>query len=291
MHYDGLAWTASPSGVTEDLTGVTETAPDDVWVTGNEGSILHWDGISWTTSSQVAGTQLLAVWASGTTNVWAVGIDLDSGNGYSAGYVRNWNGSTWNDADVPVATSLWEVWGSGPDDIWMVGDDTSGRRRRHSRERNGLNNPFDTLDYAGASLRGVWGTGPNDVWVAPYHGPDRTLGWHVPGPRATTTSAPPGDSLLGHRGKRNERRLGRRPRRTGASLRRPSVVAVGNGTEQRSLVRLEQRARRRLGGGRRWHAHPLERLLVEPLASTRGAFRSRERMRSDEAAHRRVPAP
>jgi len=46
VHFDGNAWSLSDSGTTENLRAIrgAERA-EDVWVTGDDGSVFHWNGM------------------------------------------------------------------------------------------------------------------------------------------------------------------------------------------------------------------------------------------------------
>ncbi len=56
-----------------DLFGVWGSGPNDIYVVGDQGTILHFDGQKW--SSQVSGTQvrLNSVWGSGPNDIYVVG--------------------------------------------------------------------------------------------------------------------------------------------------------------------------------------------------------------------------
>ena len=53
MHWDGTAWTITPSPAAGTLTGITARSASDVWAvgytTGPQTLTLHWDGTTWTT--------------------------------------------------------------------------------------------------------------------------------------------------------------------------------------------------------------------------------------------------
>jgi hypothetical protein len=163
LHFDGKAWSVSPSGTDEDLTSITGTGPTNVYVAGQKGGILHWDGQGW---SQVSGgkeTTLAHIWASGPDDIWAVGIDNDS----EGAYLRRWTGGKWETQGIPGASSLWGVGGTGPTDVWMVGNTPKGE----GYVIHGDGKHFDPNGYKGSPVRAVWCAGPGDVWVAPAQGP------------------------------------------------------------------------------------------------------------------------
>jgi hypothetical protein len=79
-HYDGHAWTATPSGTTVDLTSVWASGPNDAWAAGAGPSfvpgeyatvLVHWNGAQW---SEVEGAREIAqVWGADAQNVWFAG--------------------------------------------------------------------------------------------------------------------------------------------------------------------------------------------------------------------------
>src|SRR5712664_2440221 len=64
----------SPLPLGTTLLGVWGSSPDDVWVTGDAGTLLHWDGNTWVSFEGAANLDgFLNVWGSGPNDVWAVG--------------------------------------------------------------------------------------------------------------------------------------------------------------------------------------------------------------------------
>ena len=67
------------------LTAVFGTSSDDLWMIGEEGTLLHWNGV-YTEASTVATTGILrAVWGSASAHVWSVG---------AGGTILSWNGAS-----------------------------------------------------------------------------------------------------------------------------------------------------------------------------------------------------
>ena len=132
--WNGIAWKASPIGLTGYLNGVVEINPDDVWAVGEQttgaagGSytssplILNWNGLTW---QQYAGADSVAllrgVSAAGANNVWVVGDD-------NGGVTEHWDGVSWSvvaNATPPLG-SLRGVATISPTDAWAVGDYSPG---------------------------------------------------------------------------------------------------------------------------------------------------------------------
>lgn len=163
-HYDGESWSLKDSGIPERLHSVHGSGPTDVWAVGEEGAILHWDGESWSMPQPVqSGETLLGAWSASPDRLWVVGVSL----GGNSGSLRHFDGDRWQRVLVPHSSSLWSVWGSSAKDVWAVGsnEEQAGFLMR------GDGNAFDLHGYEGASLRGIWGSAPEDVWVVPYEGP------------------------------------------------------------------------------------------------------------------------
>lgn len=143
MHWDGLAWTRTPSpnwaSTTSILYGVGGASTNDVWSVGysfnhETGSphslILHWDGTIWAavpSPSPVGQLEdfLLDVTAFSADDAWAVGISsaLPPGEGWLL--AMRWDGISWSVAQLPhpptTYSILYGVAGSSPADIWAVG--------------------------------------------------------------------------------------------------------------------------------------------------------------------------
>lgn len=124
QHYDGQVWSnlALPEPVPL-LNWSHGVSADDLYVVGNQGTILHWDGEHFTRSATVTDQALWGVYAISPSDIWAVG-----GNGFLDGQatvLRN-QGSGWRRVEVPPLQhpdvfAFFKVWGSGSDDVYIVG--------------------------------------------------------------------------------------------------------------------------------------------------------------------------
>ena len=67
LHFDGSAWSESPSVTSELLEGIWGSAADDIWAVGWNGTMLHYDGSQWgiVDISSVTTEHLRSVWGSG----------------------------------------------------------------------------------------------------------------------------------------------------------------------------------------------------------------------------------
>lgn len=156
LHYDGAAWTAQTTTVTEDLWGVWGAAPDDLWAVGGRGraegqdTLLHYDGTSWRKVATPTLTRpnvfaFFKVWGTSADNVYVVG---------QRGAVLRWDGSTWTEALVGTSEDLISLWGTGPDQIVIVGGRNNGQVVR-----------WDGTEWTQASLAPL--PGLNGVWMDP----------------------------------------------------------------------------------------------------------------------------
>jgi hypothetical protein len=142
------------------LNWVHGTSASDVFVGGDEGTILHFDGDAWTVQATPVTTPVWGIWAVAPDDVWAVGGDNLFGD---APFVLHYDGEQWSLAPIPTLErprvfAFFKVWGSGPDDVYAVG-------------QNGAVLHWDGAGFTelgvGVSqdLIGIWGTGPHDITV------------------------------------------------------------------------------------------------------------------------------
>jgi hypothetical protein len=89
----GSKWVRFPVGTTKTLYGVWGTSSNDVWVVGEQGTMLHWNGANWAATNPATALDLTGVSGSSATNVIAAG---------AAGTVLRWNGSSWTTEDAGV---------------------------------------------------------------------------------------------------------------------------------------------------------------------------------------------
>lgn len=123
LHYDGTTWTRqdlSALGLAgTDLWWVHALAPDDVYASGENGTIIHYDGAAFTRMATPGTFVVFGMWAAGPDDVWAVG-----GQGGAMGFVWHFDGSVWTDVPLPAGhpgAAVFKVWGTGPRDVWFCG--------------------------------------------------------------------------------------------------------------------------------------------------------------------------
>ena len=138
--------------------------------------ILHWDGSAWTESPTRGGGYrvLTDVAASGANDVWAIGYKFSFNHGYQ-GLAMHWNGSRWSEVAIPMTgdsyTLLNGITAVSPSDVWVVGNAGVNPIKALTAHWDGnawtyLPNPPIQSDYA--FLKNVTALASNDVWAVGY---------------------------------------------------------------------------------------------------------------------------
>lgn len=99
---------------TQNFNGVFGLADDNVWVVGQEGTVLHWDGTSWTQINVNQTVTLWGVWGDTTSGkVFIVGNSGIALTGDVAGFKK-----------LPTGTdaNLYGVYGTSDENVWAVGN-------------------------------------------------------------------------------------------------------------------------------------------------------------------------
>ena len=194
------SWSSVESGATPPLWGVWGSSATDVWAVGDFGTIIHWNGIAWSASSsgvsevfsaervgqqrrrrlggRGCGRDLALGWRHlvglyeclhqgalppvgkrARYDVWAVGEN---------GTILHWDGTAWSASASGTTSALWGVWGSGPSDVYAVGDTTTGEAtvlHWNGAAWSTVSTPADGYPNS------VWGGGPDDVWIVGFSDP------------------------------------------------------------------------------------------------------------------------
>jgi hypothetical protein len=101
------------TGTTESLYDIKGTSAADIWVVGDNKTVLHFDGSAW--SSFSVGGLNTAAWAAGPNDLFLA----DSGGG------NHYDGS-WS--SHPIGTAWWigGMWGfASTAELWAVGADSN----------------------------------------------------------------------------------------------------------------------------------------------------------------------
>ncbi len=140
-----------------DLNRVWGSAPNDVFVVGNGGTVLHYDGAGWSPMAIATTKDLLGVWGTGANDVWAVGEETSA----------HYDGQGWqlvSLAPFPWST-YYDVWGITPDN-YQAGHSGGWFIRWNGSAWVDATNPGEP------QKNGIHGCAANDIW-----GTDEALGW------------------------------------------------------------------------------------------------------------------
>lgn len=173
MHYDGSAWAERPIGLDVPLLDwVFGFGPDDVWMVGNEGTILHYDGAAFHLEASGTTENLWGIWGSSPTDLWAVG-----GSGFpdAVPTLLHRDATGWSTVTLPPLMraevhGLFKVWGSSASDVWVVGQRGTVLHYDGSAWQ-------ERLAGTGEDLISVWGTGPDHVAFAGGRGNGVLIVW------------------------------------------------------------------------------------------------------------------
>lgn len=127
---ENLSWHKIPVPTSSDLHGIWVSSVSDIFIVGDDGTILHSKGIysySWSLMSSPTNEDLHAVWGTDFSNVYAVGKN---------GTLLHFDGINWNDLSdkIPVAEDLNDIWGSSKDNIYIVGNNGTILRSVYCQE-------------------------------------------------------------------------------------------------------------------------------------------------------------
>lgn len=186
--WDGSAWAPVEVGLEVPLLNwAMPFGADDVFVVGNEGTILRWNGTSFAAMESGTTEDLWGVWGASPDEVWAVG-----GSGFpdATATLLRWDGARWETVTVPPleradVRAFFKVWGSSASDVWVVGqrgavlhyDGTQWEER---------------LVGASQDLIAVWGTGPDHVVMVGGRGNGIVVTWDGTTFRAANLAPLPG---------------------------------------------------------------------------------------------------
>lgn len=202
MHWDGTAWTITPTPqpYPDLLKKVTAIASDNVWAIGGHGQSysLRWDGAQWSNvpippvvnRGFVGVTNYLEDIVSTSSNdIWAVG-SMDSLEGGTWTLTMHWNGTEWQQIPSPNKSApggspvytqgLRSAVALAPNDVWAVGfylvGDDEHTLIQHWDGTQWSIVPSPDGPTGDGSLRGVSGSSPTDIWaVGEYDKPSFTV--------------------------------------------------------------------------------------------------------------------
>ncbi|MCW5806924.1 MAG: hypothetical protein KIT31_31485 [Deltaproteobacteria bacterium] len=146
---DNWCWRyPTPHG--NDYVRVFATAPDNLWLTARQGTVMQWNGYTWrfhtpqVPAGQLASNQFpAAIGGLDPTNMWLVfGATL-----------QQWDGQAWTIRDTGQFNSIWV----SPDgDAWVTGN--AGIKRWHQ-------GVAQNITPCGCFVGSIWGTSAEEVFV------------------------------------------------------------------------------------------------------------------------------
>ncbi len=149
----GQTWDMVESGVTATLRGVWGTSMSNVWVVGDDGTILQWNGIAWDAVTSGVSVSLQAIHGNSADNILVVGLNATA---------LRWNGTAWAPENLPngVNDDLFGVWMAVGGAAVAVGE--RGRTFRFNgstwaNQNSGAGN--------NVTFNAVWGSAGNSVWA------------------------------------------------------------------------------------------------------------------------------
>ena len=191
IHWDGAAWSSTPSGVQHTLYAVRGTGPSDVWAVSASDAVLHSNGTTWTrvagpanpnpsedpnppndfaTFFAVAVTEAGALRVAGQRSV----VGFPGGSGIQYRVQLGDAGATWETTEIEHGPAQ-GMWALSPSDLWLVGADEKAGYAVHAT--HGASWTFEPRDLQStAAMHAVWASGPDDVWVVGDGGTLRHLG-------------------------------------------------------------------------------------------------------------------
>ena len=167
---------------------VSVRAADDVWASGEGGSLSHFDGTSW----QRRGSGVRIQWIDqlldvGADELWALG-----GARGQPKILRHPSGGEWQELPSGFPeTTLYTGWASAPNDVWVAGAGVTPTASSVLAHWDGA--AWSRVALPTGLVTSLWGTGPNDVWLG---GDDGGL-WRWDGISFRPMAPPPGVTLRG----------------------------------------------------------------------------------------------
>ena len=217
------------------LTAVWGSSKNDIWAVGSGGTIIHFDGAAWTTTPTDLRHTFNAVWGSGPNDVWAVAMTdtILHTTGFTGG-TATWTRVP-APGDPRNALPVHAVWGTGPEavrlgvraysfydpntgefpfidqytlkveddggigwdpvegegtvlgfwgsstDLWVVADNSAKNSwqkgmTKHGTPRKGGVFEWKVVDsQSTVVLEGIWGSSADDIWAVGQKGTIRRM--------------------------------------------------------------------------------------------------------------------
>ncbi|MEM7675333.1 MAG: hypothetical protein AAF449_04940 [Myxococcota bacterium] len=186
--FDGQAWTDVDLGLEVPLLNwAFGFGANDVFVVGNQGTVLRRTGQGWTATATITDQDLWGVWGANPNDVWAVG-----GNGREEGQATllRFDGASWRRVEVPALSrsgvfAFFKVWGTSADNVYVVG------QRGAVLRWNGTE-LTEVLVGTSRDLIALWGTGPESIVIVGGRANGQVVTWDGSQWRTTLLALRPG---------------------------------------------------------------------------------------------------
>lgn len=191
LHFDGAAWSQTPSGTTHTIFKIVGRPSGEVWALSSREVVLHSMGFAgnstWTPFEAVEPRSpgqrellLLAAWLPpeggifvGGGPYWLLPERVEEGQAPTANFWRRNAGATsWTPSMTGKDFFVRGLWSSGADELWAVGGmSTYGRfTPRYGRALRAVPRAgaLDWTEYdtqAWDDLHAIWGSSSDDVWA------------------------------------------------------------------------------------------------------------------------------
>ncbi|MCW5832120.1 MAG: hypothetical protein KIS78_06675 [Labilithrix sp.] len=196
LHWDGAAWTATPSGTPQTLFAITGSGPNDVWAFSSRGVVLRSTGFAagaatWTAAPPVAPTYaqyppqvhneslLLAAWAGAAGALWTAGepYPVVPDGERTPTPMNLWrrakagSAAAWDHDVIGSSVAVRGLWGDAAHGVWAVGGtygtalQRAGRTFHATVAAGGAPTWTEIDSQSSTDLHAVWGSSATDVWA------------------------------------------------------------------------------------------------------------------------------
>ncbi|WP_146647248.1 hypothetical protein [Labilithrix luteola] len=167
------------------LTSIWGSSANDVWAAGAMGTIVHWDGSAWTSTPSGTSETFMAIYGTGSNDVYALGhvSYVRHSDGFSNG-TATWTPRVGGERYRGWSRRARAAWGTSPADV-IIGGDFIYDYDYDEGVMHGMWNLWRREDVDGgidwvgveptasqSTVRGLWGTSSTDLWAlidrAPY---------------------------------------------------------------------------------------------------------------------------
>lgn len=114
LHFDGLSWQLTSSGINIYFYDVWGNNANSVFVVGDSGTVLNYDGVNWQTKNIDTNEYLIGIWGINMEDVFVSGCQPGLWV-----YTDRYNGNNWTEMDYSGCVR--DLWGSSSADVYAVG--------------------------------------------------------------------------------------------------------------------------------------------------------------------------